>query len=184
MLKKIIWQPNKVLSLKLRDNLYTLVQMREGYCLQSFDIRSEYGEWSGIDLTKTDSLFTIIACEKALKTLAVAELSASQATPDKRPTGKIMLDAVLGNNGDHGANLIELTDQFESYEGTIIKQNLSVDEDLEAIYKYEITGMVGSPEKIRNRLIRYFDTGVNWDESKAFLFKGIQPPPAKTSRKH
>lgn len=40
--------------------------------------------------------------------------------------------------------------------------------------------MIGAPEKLRTRLLRYFETGVNWDDSKSFLFKGIPlPPPQK-----
>ncbi|WP_426788380.1 hypothetical protein [Xanthomonas campestris] len=177
MLKKLVWTPGRVLSLKITDELYTLAQMREGYMVECFAISSRSGEWSGVDLTMVEPLFTICVTEKLVKSLAIAEPLASEVKPDTRPTSAIMLSAVLGNNGDHGAKLIKLTDQFESYEATVIKENLTVEHDLQDIYTYEMAGMVGDPDKVRRRLIRYFETGVNWDEAKAFLFKGLQPPP-------
>ncbi|MEB1548920.1 hypothetical protein VDQ94_08410 [Xanthomonas campestris pv. campestris] len=178
MLKKLVWTPGRVLSLKITDELYTLAQMREGYMVECFAISSRSGEWSGVDLTMVEPLFTICVTEKLVKSLAIAEPLASEVKPDTRPTSTIMLSAVLGNNGDHGAKLIKLTDQFESYEATVIKENLTVEHDLQDIYTYEMAGMVGDPDKVRRRLIRYFETGVNWDEAKAFLFKGLQPPPS------
>ena len=38
MLKKITWEEGKVFSLKLKEDLYTLVQMRADYYLQFFDL--------------------------------------------------------------------------------------------------------------------------------------------------
>jgi hypothetical protein len=57
------------------------------------------------------------------------------------------------------------------------KDGLTIEDDLDVIYTHEYVGMVGDPEKLRTRLVRWFDAGVNWDDSKAFIFKGIQPPP-------
>ena len=59
----------------------------------------------------------------------------------------------------------------------IIKAGVTIDDDLDLIYAFELAGMLGDPEKLRRRLVRFFDSGVNWDEAKPFLFKDIAPPP-------
>lgn len=177
MLKKITWQEGKVLSLKLKDDLYTLVQMRKNYYLQFFDLTSAQNTWSDVDLRTVDTLFFIFTSTKALKGLAVSELSSDDVSLDERPPERRMLRAIIG--GNYGADLIELTDTFETIDATTLKSNLTLANDLDTIYKYELSGMIGDPEKLRNRLINYFDNGINWDKSKEFLFKGIFPPSAK-----
>lgn len=177
MLKKITWQEGKVLSLKLKDDLYTLVQMRKDYYLQFFDLTHNEDDWTGVELEKVDTLFFIFTSTKALKGLAISEPSLDSLSIDKRPAEKKMLRAIIG--GNYGADLIELTDSFETLDATTLKTNLTVADDLDIIYKYELSGMIGDPEKLRNRLINYFDNGINWDTSKEFLFKGIPTPPAK-----
>jgi hypothetical protein len=52
---------------------------------------------------------------------------------------KHMLSAVLGNADVHGANLIELTPDYSSYGAKIIKAGLTVDSDLDLIYRHELT---------------------------------------------
>ncbi len=56
MLKKITWQEGRILSLKLKDDLYTLVQMRENYYLQFFDLTNTQNTWTGVNLEKVDLL--------------------------------------------------------------------------------------------------------------------------------
>ncbi|WPN57895.1 hypothetical protein [Pseudomonas sp. P9_31] len=180
MLKKITWQDGTILSLKLRDDLYTLVQMREDYYLEFFDIKNSRDEWSDIDLGKTDILFFNFTATKALKTLAISAPPLEKVAADNRRPQRILLRAIIG--GNYGADLIELTDSLEDFDATVLKSNLTLENDLETIYRYELSGIIGDPEKLRNRLINYFDNGVNWDEAKAFLFKGISPPPAKKSK--
>ncbi len=177
MLKKITWQEGKVLSLKLRDNLYTLVQMRENYYLQFFDLTRTQDIWEGIDLETVNTLFFIFTSTKALKGLAISEPSLDNISTDGHSPEKKMLSAIIG--GNYGADLIELTDSFETLDAITLKSNLTVPDDLDTIYKYELSGMIGDPEKLRNRLINYFENGINWDKSKEFLFKGISPPAAK-----
>ncbi|MBD8096805.1 hypothetical protein IFR08_19960 [Pseudomonas fluorescens] len=174
MLKKITWQEGKVFSLKLKDDLYTLVQMRADYYLQYFDITRAQDDWKSVDLGKTNTLFFIFTATKALKTLAVSEPSPEEIIIDKRPPEKKLLRAIIG--GNYGADLIELPDSLDELDAKVLKSNLTINDDLETIYKYELSGMVGDPEKLRERLINYFDTGIDWDKSKEFLFKGISAP--------
>ena len=78
--------------------------------------------------------------------------------------------------GSYGADLVEITEDYCSVDARLLKADLSIEEDLADIHGNELTGMVGDAEKLKARLIRYFDTGVNWDDSKSFLFPGIKLP--------
>lgn len=88
MLKKITWQEGKILSLKLKDDLYTLVQMRENYYLQFFDLTNTQDTWTGVNLEKVDPLFFIFTSTKALKGLAISEPSSDKVRIDMRPPEK------------------------------------------------------------------------------------------------
>jgi hypothetical protein len=184
MLKKIVWEKNAIFSLKLRDDLFTLVQMREGSILQFFDIRATKNEWADIDLNTKSTLFFNIAAEKPLKTLFIEKIDPLRVKPSTKPIEKMMLSSTTEWVPEKqitlfGADLIELSADYSSYGGRIVKKGLTVKDDLETIYKYEWNGMIGDPEKLRKRLIRYFDTGVNFDDSTSFTFKDIPLPPAK-----
>jgi hypothetical protein len=139
-----------------------------------FDIRGA-GEWSNINLNTVPVLFCNFVAVQRLKGLFVARMSASSATPNGRPPRKTMLSSTLGP-GNYGADLIELTNSYSSYPLTILKQALNPVDDVTLIHENELCGMFGDPEKLRARLIRYFETGVNWDDSKRFLFPNITLP--------
>ena len=106
-------------------------------------------------------------------------LSLDKATPNRRPMPRKLIDYRYGMQGNHKADLVEMNDRHSTVELRTIKADLSIEGDLDIIYKHEYAGTVGDCEKLRKRLLRYFDTGVNWDESKAVIFKGIHPPPPK-----
>lgn len=177
MLKKVTWTENAVFSMQLRDDLFTLVQMRKNHLMQFFAISKTSNDWAGTDLNKVQSLGTRYVAEKNIKSLLVEQLEPMVVIPDCRPIERRMLRAVIGNHGDHGADLIELTDSYDSLDAKVIQRGLTVENDLDLIYSYEMSGMLGDTEKLKARLLRYFDTGVNWDASKEFIFKGIAPPP-------
>jgi hypothetical protein len=179
VLKKLTWKEDTVLSVGLRPDLFTLAQMRAGSLMQFFDIKSQDGAWEDIDLSVVRPLFCIKVAENRLKPLFVEIVPAGRVNPNRRPIPTKMIDYRFGNDGNHEADLIELTDDYSNIGAKVIKAGLKIEKDLDVIYGHEYVGMVGDPEKLRKRLVRYFDTGVNWDDSKAFIFKGIQPPPPK-----
>lgn len=176
MLKRIVWKDNDVFSVRLRDDLFTLAQMRTNQIMQFFDVFRTTNDWSGLDLNSVRSLFYLFVADNRLKPLFVEKLTQKVVMPSEEPIPKLMLSFTVGENNTYGADLIELTDSYESYGGRVVKSNLSEKDDLKLIHTHELCGMVGDPEKIRNRLLRYVETGVNWDEGKSFIFKGIQPP--------
>lgn len=184
MLKKINWEENAVFSLKLRDGLYTLVQMRKNHVMQFFDIFSSNDEWTDIDLGRTRTLHFAIVATTGLKKLFSQKIPPTEVKPSEVSVERKMLRADLSTAPDYSARLVELPPTFEAMDATEISGRLSIESDSETIYRYELNGMQGNPEKVAKRLIRYFDTGVNWDEAKEFLFKGIAPPPPDPGWKH
>jgi len=176
MKKKVVWAEDSVFSLQLREDLFTLVQMRRNHIMQFFDVRRPINDWTGVDLNTHRALFYIFVAENRIKLLFVDKLDATQVTPSREPIPKLMLSAVIGNAGVYGASLIELDSDYSTEKQRIVKESLTPGRDLETIHKHELVGMIGDPEKLRKRLIRYFDTGVNWDDAKSFLFKGIPLP--------
>lgn len=179
MLKKIVWKEDTVLSLILRPDLYTLAQMRSDSLMQFFDIRNDNGVWKEIDLNAIPQLFCIKVAENRLKSLFVELVGVDNAKPNHKSIPNKMIDYRFVKDGNYEADLVELTDRYSNIGAKVIKAGLTIDKDLDTIYSHEYVGMFGDPEKLRKRLIRYFDTGVNWDESKSFIFKGIHPPLSK-----
>lgn len=178
-MRRLTWKEGAVLSVEVRPDLFTLAQMRPDPLMQFFDIRSKDGVWDGIDLNTVPPLFCIKVAEGRLKPLFVALVPVDNVKPNGRPVPVRMIDYRFGRDGDHEADLVELTDRYSGIGARVIKAGLTIEKDLELIYGHEYLGMFGDPEKLRGRLAKYFDAGVNWDESKAFIFKGIQPPPPR-----
>jgi hypothetical protein len=59
MLKQVRWRRNAIVSVKLREDLYTLAQMQVNHFMQFFDVRSSDGQWRDIDLNAAPRLFCI-----------------------------------------------------------------------------------------------------------------------------
>jgi len=181
MMKRIRWIENAVISVELREDLHTLAQMRANHLVEFFDIRGN-GEWAGVNLNAVRVLFCIYVAEQRLRPLFTRRVAPKEAMPNDRPIQRRMLSSIVEPGGVYGADLVELTEDYCSVDAKLIKADLSVEENLAELHTYELTGMVGDAEKLRGRLIRYFDTGVNWDDSKSFLFPGIKLPlPKETS---
>lgn len=179
MAKRNLWQDGDVLSLKLRDDLYTLAQMRIPPYMCFFDIRSTDGNWKGVKLDDVNLLFCILVSDARLKPLIVGRVSPDTATPSTKPMPKLFIKPHLYTGGGHpfrGGDLIEIDARGETTARPIVKGDLSTERDQDIIWQYELTNMWVEPEKIRERLIRYFDTGVNWDPHKEKVFPGISPP--------
>lgn len=175
MLKSLKWEANQVLSVKVSDNLFTLAQMRMNYLMEFFDVFRSDEDWVEVDLNKEKIIFCIFVSTKNLKGIFSGQVS-SGVVVNSRPIRRRMLSPVFGSSGNNGANLIDLTDEYTNIGAETVKASLTTEKDLQLIYDYESCGMAGNPERILNRLKMYHETGVNWDETKVFLFPDIKPP--------
>lgn len=175
MMKRVSWINDSVISVQLREDLHTLAQMRSNHLMEFFDIRGN-GEWKEVDLTSVPVLFCIFVAEHRLRPLFARRVPPKEVIPNRRPIKRQMLSFTVMPGGSYGADLVEITEDYCSVDARLLKADLSIEEDLADIHGNELTGMVGDAEKLKARLIRYFDTGVNWDDSKSFLFPGIKLP--------
>ena len=181
MLKRVSLKENDVVSLQLRDDLFTLAQMRRNHIMQFFDVHSTKSGWGEVDLNGKPSLFFAFVAENRFKPILVAKVGSSEVVPSRAAIPRLMLSSRY-EDGGFGADLVELTETYDSYPVRVVKERLSIDEDLELIRRHELTGMLGDAEKLKKRLIRHFDTGVNWDDAKSFLFKGVPLPAPEAKR--
>lgn len=178
MLGNVEWEENEVYSLALRAGLYTLVQMRKNNILQFFDIKNSSDEWSGVDLGKFPTLFFKFVALKGIKRIFARKVPERDVARSSAPIEKKFLSMDLSQAPDYSAKLVELTEGFDIIGSKPLTGRLNAKDDLDTIYRYELAGSEGNVDRVANRLIRYFETGVNWDDSKAVLFKDVpQPPP-------
>ncbi len=179
MRKGVARKENVVLSIGLRPTLFTLAQMRATTFLQFFDLSSEDGAWKDVDLTRVEPLFCVHVASAFLKEHPIEKVPPHRVKPNCRPIPPRMLAYDFGKMGH--ADLVEMNDRYETLimnGAELVQTGLTPKEDLDAIYNYEYSGMFGS-KAIRDRLLRYFDTGVNFDDSKSKFFQGLKPPPSK-----
>jgi hypothetical protein len=176
MLKKLTWKDGAVFSLKLNDDLYSLCQMRNGSVMEFFARCAADDAWSNVDLNRERVLCQYFVAENRLKPLFAREIEASELAPNRRPANRLMLSPIIEANDRYGANLVRLNDTFDILAKELVKGDLDKTSDWETICAHDLTGMQGSPDKLKARLTRYFETGIWWDEQKSFLFRGIRIP--------
>jgi hypothetical protein len=178
MLKKIQWKDDAIFSIKVKDELFSIAQMRANHIMQFFAISNRDGHWHNLNLNNEQPLFFAFVAEGKIKSLFHEKIEDESVIPSRAPIPTLMLSASIGTAGSIGANLIELDENYSTEGKRIVKADLLADSDLALIYQYELAGMIGAPQKIKNRLVRFFDTGVNWDDAKSFIFKNIPLPKA------
>lgn len=176
MAKRVVWKPGDVFSIKVSEDLYTLAQMRENNLLQFFAVAAKDEKFSGVDLNEQNPLFCIFVAINRVKEILSRNVTDEIKTANGRPTPKIMLSAIFGAGQEAGANVIELSNEFSSVGARVLRKVTRSEGDFSDIYKYDMCGMYGNPAEILRRLLRYFETGVNWDESKRFVFGAVEPP--------
>lgn len=175
MLRNLKWEEGAVLSIQVEEGLFTLAQMRVNHLLEVFDVFRSDEDWSGVDLSSSEIIFCIFVSTKNIKGIFSSRVG-DAVVPNSRPVKKRMLSAIFGAPGSMGANFIDLSEGYSNIGADLIKASLTLENDLDIIYNHELCGMVGNPERILKRLKVYHETGVNWDESKIFLFPDIKPP--------
>lgn len=171
MLKRSVWKSGKVISIKLKEDLFTLAQMRENSLMEFFDISRPSDQWNGVDLNHVSALFCIYVADGRIKSLF--ESAPPDVISNQRPVAKRMLSFTVKEQGRYGVDLIELDDRYSSVEARVVKHDLDPVADRQLILNHELTGMVGDPMKLHKRLLRYYETGQDVDDAKAFIFPSL-----------
>lgn len=183
MAKRIIWKVGDVVSIKLREDLYTLGQMLTSPVMRFYDISNSNGVWDSVDLNITPSLFRVFVGKAINKGLVVEKVQSRLVIPSDKPyephwikpyTLTMDEDHYPGQQGDFpfmGGRVIDLGPDggVSTTSAPVVKEDLSLPDDRELIETLELTNMWGS-EDLGDRLRRYFDSGVNRDDLKFEVF--------------
>ncbi|ERT10455.1 hypothetical protein QPK14_11675 [Photorhabdus temperata subsp. temperata] len=184
MVKRIVWKHNHLVNIKLRDNLYTIGQMLNSVEMQFYDVCNTDGVWKNIDLNQVSILFRILVVNAVYK-LMPDKIKDKSVVPNTQSYNNYWIKPYSSFDGDHypgdknsflfiGGKLIDIGPKgnIGTTLAPILKEDLTLPEDRELIEKYELTNMWG-PESLRERLCRYFDTGINRDDLKFEVFPGL-----------
>ena len=173
------WKNNDLVSLKLRDDLYTIGQMLTRPAMRFYKISSHDGKWKNIDLNHIEPLFQVFIGQIVLQKLVAAKIEDETVIPSDAPYQRYWikphLNPGIGSYPFKGGKLVDLGP--EGAVGTtvapVIKQNLSVAQDRETIEKYELTGVWGD-DHLGDRLRHYFDTGEDYNPGKEKVFPELR----------
>jgi len=186
---KIVWKQGKIYSMKLRDNLYTLCQLLRSPRLLIYDIRNEEGKWTKYCLDGVKPLFRVYVGTAANKLIEKKfDIDFSQDIIDKFESFKWIKPYLFDEHPDYdgtkydyrrhplflGGKLVQSAPCEDDMgpNAVVLNSNLKLPKDRDVIEETEMTTMWGAND-LQDRLIRYFDTGVNRDDMKFFCFPGL-----------
>ncbi|MCW7551047.1 hypothetical protein OO184_24830 [Photorhabdus sp. APURE] len=185
MAKKIIWKPDHLVNIKLRNNLYTIGQMLNRAEMRFYDISNTDGIWKDIDLNEVNILFRVFVVNTVSKFLVQDKIKDKSVIPNTQPYDNYWIKAYSSMDIDHylgdeqsflfmGGKLIDIGPKgnIGTTFAPVLKEDLSLLEDRELIEKYELTNM-WAHEELSERLCRYFDSGINRDDLKFEVFPGL-----------
>ncbi|NUF78642.1 hypothetical protein GY065_06910 [Snodgrassella sp. ESL0323] len=181
MAKRVVWKKNDLVNIQLRDDLYTIGQMLVSPAMRFYDISNTDGIWNDIDLNNVKSLFRVYVGNVINKYLIHSKIKSPTVIPSSEPYERYWIQPYTIMDGDHykgdfgfvflGGELVDVGANGEKSvtHAPIIKEDLTLPEDRNLIEKYELTNMWGDGD-LRDRLCRYFDTGINRDDLKFEVF--------------
>ena len=172
MPKRVTWQENALISLKLRDDLFTIAQMLRSPFLRLFKVCNKDGVWRNLDLNKAEVLFSVLIGQVVLQQLCEGKVRDRSVIPSSLPFPKLWMRPYLNFDGGFpfiGARLVEIDPTKGITTAPVVKDWLLPKADAELIKKYELTNMWGASD-LRERLVRNFDTGVDRNELKDKVF--------------
>lgn len=173
-MKKVIWKDGALVSLKLRDDLYTIGQMLPSPVMRFFDVWNKNGIWHEIVLNQEKTLFSLFIGRVVLQRLVDSKIKDPSVVRSDDPPQKVWIKPYLNFNGGFpfkGGRLIDTgpDGRIDTTVATVLKENLAFPQDSEVIKNTELTNMWGA-EDLGERLINYFDTGVDRNLLKEKIF--------------
>lgn len=178
MAKRVTWKHNNVVSLKLREGLYTLGQMLGQATMRFYKIMSPDGCWVDVDLNNVEPIFTLFIGNVVLQNLVDKTLSSNEAKPSLSSCERYWIKPKLNFEEGYpfkGGNLIDvgIDGSIGTAQAPVIKENLSLYSDRDIIEKYQLTNMWGD-DQLRERLQHWFDTSKDNDFLKEKVFPGYR----------
>lgn len=177
VMARIQWAEDSLVSLKLRDDLFTIGLLKRSPYMWFFDIHSQTSRWIDVDLDAVTPLFCVSVGRVVTQRLAQGKISqkdvrvpASLAIPVHWIKPKMnAADWKVDNFPWRGGSLIELDPNVGTTDARVIKASLSLPQDRALIESCELTNMWGDQD-LSDRLCRFFDTGINRDDLKFEVF--------------
>ena len=183
MAKRVVWRAGDLLSIKLRDNLFTIAQMLGSPVMRFFDIFNATGVWKDIDLNTTPILFRVLVGRVINRHLIREKIKTQSVIPCSIPDESLWIDVYTIMDEGHypedkdcfafmGGKIISTDPKAPFYTQAVVRHDLSLPEDKEVIERLELTNMWGDDD-LADRLCRYHDTGINRDDLKFEVFPGL-----------
>ncbi|WP_369608753.1 hypothetical protein ABV523_16240 [Snodgrassella alvi] len=171
--KKQRSQENTVFGVYIKEGLYSLAQSRKKHWMEFFNIFNDKDEWDGVDLNKVNILFTYSVAAHRLKELLVS-IQDEHVRKNVRPQESKII-TYTGPLAEK-IGLVEMDDRYDTVDNKVLIPQLTVKDHLDIIHTKEYAGMHGDSKEIQNRLLKFYENGINWDESQRFFFPDVTPP--------
>jgi hypothetical protein len=180
VMARIQWKENSLVSLKLREDLYTIALLKRSPYMWFFDISYSHGNWENVDFDKPSPLFCVLVGRAVTQKLAVEKISDKFFESLKALAIPSQWIKPLDNTADwqvdnfpwRGGRLIDLDPEVGSVDSPIVIPELDVRKHRDLIETCELTNMWGDQD-LSDRLCRYFEAGVNRDDLKFEVFPGL-----------
>lgn len=182
---KVKWQEDALVSVKLRDGLYTLALLKRSPYAWFFDVKTERAEWATVDLSQLKPLFCVGIVDAVLSKMVTHVVQArlidpdAKSTPPKLAIPKLWIkpnqntaDWRVDNFAWRGGRLIELDPDIGSVDSPVLKAHLEIEDDRPLIEGCELTNM-WTDQDLTDRLARFFDSGIDRDDLKFEVFPGL-----------
>ena len=172
MPKRVTWKENALICLKLRDNLFTIAQMLRSPFLRLFKVSNKDGVWRNLDLNEVEVLSCVLVGQVVLQQLCEGKVRDRAVIPSSLPFQKLWMRPYMNLDGGFpfiGARLVEVDPTKCVTTAPVVRDWLRPKADAELIKKYELTNMWGADD-LRERLVRYFDTGIDRNALKEKVF--------------
>jgi hypothetical protein len=164
-----------LISIKLRDDLYSISYAVENAIREYFDITSKDGNWDIDKPVKLKSLFKGYVVN-SINIIAVKRIDPANFIFEKEPPAETLWVRPYVNLGAgfafKGGDLISVKPGMGYASAPVVKGDLTLPKDKDTIEKYDLVNTWG-PYEVQERLIRYFEKGINRDDLKYEIFPGL-----------
>ncbi|HDO1312531.1 hypothetical protein ACE1B4_00160 [Aeromonas veronii] len=172
-------QVDTVFSIEVPEYGYILAQLRDDHCMDVFDNLRRDDSWEDVDLNTSPVLFTIIVSAHRLLGLFSSEVT-NFVKINRRPRKLLSLSLSSEKRevtGLPGLRLVRHGEVYDPCNTDVLISILEPDVHADILYSYECLSMIGQPDIIRERIVNFYKTGVNWDKQKSILYPELALPP-------
>ena len=154
MAKRVVWKEGDVVSLKLRDGLFTVGQMSVSPHMAFFNVKSTDGQFGDLNLNQAQFFFVIPVARNFLQNRVEGKLQRVVAKTAVAPASLWLSPhaAYAEKFMWRGADLVEIPPEIgdRGIANRIVKRNFQP-KDAEELNKYEVTNIRTDEDQHRGR---------------------------------